>query len=78
MLNEERMCKSECAMKSECATLACGATDMDISFQKELFNLAGDEGPTFAGSVTPSSWVRVQAPLGTSNMTYTLDAEKNE
>jgi len=52
---------------------------MDISFQKELFNLddAGDEA-TFAGSVTPSSWVRVQAPLGTSGMTYTLDAEKNE
>ena len=62
----------KCSMKSECATLACGATDMDISFQKELFNLDGDQA-TFAGSVTPSSdgqsdWA-FKAPLGTAGMT---------
>lgn len=70
-----------CSMVGTCATLECGATDMDITFSPELYNLQGNSA-TFAGGLAPTSdgasdWV-LAAPLGTAGMTYIIDSDKNE
>lgn len=70
-----------CSMVGTCATLECGATDMDITFSPELYNLEG-KSATFAGGLAPTSdgdsdWV-LAAPLGTAGMTYIIDSDTNE
>ena len=70
-------------MKPACATLTCGATEFDVTFQSALFNLDDDQSPViFAGGLTPPLWNENQwttnVPLGHDGMTYNVDSNKNE
>ena len=70
-----------CTMTGDCATLSCGATGFDITFESALFNL--DDGQTstfFSGGLFPtwdgSQWV-LNAPLGESGMAHAIDADSD-
>ena len=64
-------------MTGDCATLSCGATGFEITFQSALFNLDDGQSPaTFAGGLSPTwdggKWV-LNAPLGESGMGHSID-----
>lgn len=64
-----------------CASLSCGATGFDITFESELFNLDANQSPvTLVGGLSPawdgSQW-SINAPLGESGMTYEIDNDDN-
>ena len=73
-----------CSMKKDsdtCASLSCGATGFDITFESELFNLDANQSPvTLVGGLSPawdgSQW-SINAPLGESGMTYEIDNDDN-
>ena len=72
-----------CAIKSECATLTCGATAFDVTFKSALFNLDDNQNAvTLAGELISPEWDGTQwtskVPLGENGMTYDVDADTNE
>ena len=70
-------------MKTECATLTCGATAFDVTFKSALFNLDDNQSlVTMAGGIISPVWEGAQwttnAPLGENGMTFAVDTDKNE
>ena len=72
-----------CEMVPACATLTCGATAFDVTFQSALFNLDADQSPvTLAGGLISPEWDGAQwtsnLPIGENGMTYAVDVDENE
>ena len=71
-----------CSMTSEtCASLSCGATGFEITFDSALFNLEDHQAPPpFAGGLSPTwngnKW-SLNAPLEDTQMSYTIDTVLN-
>ena len=63
-----------------CATVSCGATGFDITFESALFNLDGAQQTTFAGGLSAtwdgSKWV-LNEPLGESGMAHSIDVDSD-
>ena len=72
-----------CAMKAECATLQCGATGFDVTFQSALFDLEDNQSlVTFAGGIASPVWDTTEwtktVALGSTGVTYDINTVTNE
>ena len=72
-----------CSMKAECATLQCGATGFDVTFQSALFDLEDDQSlVTFDGGIASPVWDTTQwtktVALGSTGVTYDINTTTNE